>query len=292
MKYQAYPSGEMLLAIFKYKYSLSILQEENWYHIPVAHQPKGWPFKWLCFYQGKAFEKNAYRVEYYGEVDSYDVVPYRKLFPNKIESEKSDWPYYRVRLKELKQREEPIPSFRPRRLLFVPTTLEKFHSAEQINDLFNESPLEDMLWVELKKLGVKAERQWILSVEKRNYYLDFALFCNEGFIDVETDGDSWHIRKDHAVRDNVRNNAMVPMGWDVLRFNGYQIHEEMQSYCVHEIQKSINQLGGLSDEGLVPRKFFQEDGKTVQQLSLFEGKAEYKTKALYSGAEGYYSARQ
>ena len=277
----------MLLVYFKYKYSLTILQDEGWYHIPVAAAPKNWPFQWLCFYQGKAFqdEKKAYCVEYYGEIESYDTVPYRELFPNRIESEKSEWPYYRVRLKEPKQLPEPIVSHRPRRLTFVPTTLEKFHTATQINDLFNDSPLEDLLWKELKGLDMKAERQWVLPVEKRNYYLDFALFCITGFIDVETDGDTWHIRKDRARLDNIRNNAMAHMGWKVLRFNGQQICEEMQGYCIQEVEKTINTLGGLSDNGLVPRVFYQQGNQTIQQLSLFEKSAAYNYNKLYSGAE-------
>jgi very-short-patch-repair endonuclease len=278
--------GEMLLAIFKYKYSLTKLKDEGWYHIPVSHAPKSFKSaKWLCFYQGKAFAPEAYRVQYYGEIDNYQIVPYRELFPNRFESKKSDWLYYKVFLKEVKRRPEPILSFRPRRLSFVPTTLERFESATQINDLFNDSPLEDLLWLELKSLEIKAERQWLLPVKKKYYYLDFAIFCNSGFIDVEADGDFWHLRKDRIAKDNIRNNAMVPMGWDVLRFNGLQIHEEMQSYCVPEINKSINKLDGLSDDGLVPRVFFQENGQTIQQLSLFENSAVYKTKKLYSGAE-------
>lgn len=280
-------NGEMLLAIFKYKYSLTYLQEDNWYHIPVDRTPKTFKSaKWLCFYQGKAFEQEAYRVQYYGEIDGVDIVPYRKLFPNRMDSAKSDWLYYKIRLKELKRLPEPILSFRPRRLSFIPTTLEKFHSPNQINDLFNESPLEDLLWKELKKLDIKAERQWLLPVEKRKYYLDFALFCNDGFIDMETDGDYWHIHKDRAAYDNIRNNAMVPMGWDVLRFNGHQIHQEMQSYCIHEIQKSINKLAGLSDEGLVPRVFIKDGDQVIQQLSMFESKGKYKLKSekYYSGA--------
>ena len=137
--------NEMLLAIFKYKYSLTILQEDGWYHIPVDRAPRSFQtVQWLCFYQGKVFGNEAYRVQYYGEIEGYDVVPYHELFPNRFESPKSDWPYYKVRLKELKQRPEPILSFRPRRISFVPTTLAKFEFATQINDLFNDSPLEDL----------------------------------------------------------------------------------------------------------------------------------------------------
>jgi hypothetical protein len=196
MEKSGIPTDEMLLAIFKYKYSLTNLQEVGWYHIPVDRAPRSFlTAQWLCFYQGKIFGDEAYRIQYYGEIADYEVVPYRELFPNRLESVKSDWLYYKVRLKELKRLPLPIPSFRPRRLSFVPTTLEKFESATQINDLFNDSPLENMLWSELKTLDIRAERQWLLPVEEQNYYLDFAIFCNDGFIDVETDGDIWHSQK-------------------------------------------------------------------------------------------------
>ena len=278
--------GEMLLAIFKYKDSLTRLQEGSWYHIPVATAPKSFQSaRWLCFYQGKIFAPEAYRVQYYGEIKDYQVVPYRELFPNRIDSVKSDWQYYKIHLKELKQRPEPILSYRPRLLSFVPTTWEKFDNATQINDLFNDSPLEDLLWRELKNLDIKAERQWLLPVKKQKYYLDFAVFCNKGFIDIEADGDTWHIQKDRAALDNVRNNAMASMGWSVLRFNGHQIRQEMQSYCIQELLTSITKLDDLSDEGLVPRVFYYEGEKTIQQLSLFEKKAEYVTGEMYSGAE-------
>jgi very-short-patch-repair endonuclease len=281
MKNESSQRGEMLLAIFKYKYSLTILQEEGWYHIPVDTAPKTWPPKWLCFYQGKVFGKEAYRIEYYGALEDYEIVPYRDLFPNKIESEKSDWPYYRVRLKELKQRADPIPSFRPRRLSFVPTTWAKFESAEQINDLFDESPLEDLMWKQLKQLNIKAECQWKLTVRDHNYYLDFALFCNTGFIDIETDGDTWHAQRERIDHDNQRDNHLTSIGWRHLRFNGKQLRERMADYCVKEIETTINNLSGLSEEGLVPRIFYQQGNQSVQQLSMFEGKVPYN---LYSGA--------
>jgi len=275
--------GEMLLAIFKYKYQLSILQEMGWYHIPVGRTPKSWPPKWLCFYQGEAFkeENKAYCIEYYGEIESSEIVPYHELFPNLIESEKSNWLYYRVRLKELKQLPQPIPSFRPRRLSFVPTTWVKFESAEQINDLFDESPLEDLIWKELKLLDVKAERQWKLSTEKSDYYLlDFAIFCNKGFIDIETDGDTWHTCKNHIANDNTRNNKLAQKGWQVLRFNGEQLRETIEK-CIRAVRETINILGGLSDDGLVPRTFYQQGNLSIQQLSMFERKASYN---LDSGA--------
>ncbi len=272
--------GEMLLAIFKYPWSLTILQDEGWYHVPVKYAPNTWPPKWMCFYQGKIFEKEAYRVKYYGELESYEAVPYRELFPNQIESEKADLPYYRVRLKELIPLDRPIPSFRPRRLSFIPTTWAKFESAEQINDLFDESPLEDLMWRELKELDVRAERQWEFPIKKKRYFLDFAVFCHQGFIDIETDGDTWHARVDRIPSDNERNNQLAQKGWRILRYNGKQLRTAI-GRCINEVKETINNLKGLSDEGLVPRIFYQQSNQSVQQLSMFEPRVPYH---LDSGA--------
>jgi very-short-patch-repair endonuclease len=85
--------------------------------------------------------------------------------------------------------------------------------------LFDESPLEDLFWYELKKINIPAERQWQIKIETFNYQLDFALFCNTGSLDVETDGDSWHLIRNRVKSDNRRNNNLEALGWHVLRFN-------------------------------------------------------------------------
>ena len=274
--HKADPCGEVLVAILKDKSDFAILQEQGWYRIPVVHAPRRWPPKWLAFYQPKAFKEDAYRVRYYGEVADIQVVQRKELFPNELISAKSEQDYFRVQLKSLEERETPIPSSRPRRLVFVPTTWQKFSLAEQINDLFDDSPLEDRLWVEFKKLKIAAERQLGVQVTQQYYQLDFALFCNQGPVDIETDGDTWHAQKERIPLDNLRDNNLQSTGWHVLRFNGHHINEELGSYCFGKIQETINRLSGLSDEGLVPRVFFTYAGGTAQQLSLFEAAGDYE----------------
>jgi very-short-patch-repair endonuclease len=267
----------MLLALLKYRYSLTILQEEGWYHIPVAKAPLGWPPRWMCFYQGKAFsiDEGAYRVDYYGEVESLEIVAYRQLFPGRFESQKSDLPYYRIRLKELKRLPRRIPSFRPRRLLFVPTTWSKFVAAEQINDLFDDSPLEDLLWLALKKRHIDAERQWQLTASGQTYFLDFAVFCDDGCVDIEADGDTWHSGRERVERDNERGNRLTGMGWHTLRFNGRQIRRKLAEDCLTEIERTITTLGGLATAGSVPRVFYRQGNQSGEQLSLFDNRVEY-----------------
>lgn len=43
--------------------------------------------------------------------------------------------------------------------MFIPTTWEKFVNAVEINDLYDESSLEDQLWAQFKRLEISAERQ-------------------------------------------------------------------------------------------------------------------------------------
>ena len=59
----------------------------------------------------------------------------RELFSNEIESARSGRRYYRLELESLEERVTPIPSTRPRRLVFIPTTWLKFNLAEQINGM-------------------------------------------------------------------------------------------------------------------------------------------------------------
>lgn len=154
--------------------------------------------------------------------------------------------------------------------MFIPTTWRKFNYAELINDLFDDSPLEDRLWNEFKNLKINAERQWWCSIKPNYYALDFAVFCHEGLVNIETDGDTWHSQRERIPLDNQRDNDLATHGWHVLRFNGMQINEQMSTYCLQKIQQTINKLGGLNDEGLVPRKFFSTPRGSGQQLSLFE----------------------
>ena len=272
-----YDRGEVLVAILPNKRDLSILKEQGWYRIPVAKAPRRWPPKWLAFYQPKVFGAEAYAVNYYGRVREIRIVRRRELFPDDPPSRKSNVEYYRVSIDQLIPLDQPIPSLRLRRIVFIPTTLQKLLAATEINDLFDESPLEDRLWAELKRLGITAERQMDSQIGSEYYMLDFALYCQNGRIDIETDGDTWHADPARIPEDNKRNNALEAKGWHVLRFNGQQIRESMAEYCVPKITETINRLGGLSDEGLAPRTFYQTPEGIVQQLTIFDERPEYRT---------------
>lgn len=150
--------GEALVAILNDPAALEILREQGWYRVPVSTAPKRWPPRLLAFYQTKVFGDEAYAVRYYGSVREIREVSRAELFPYETPNPKSGKRYHQVFLDDLRVLPQPIVSRRWRRIVFIPTTLEKFWLAEEINDLFDDSPLENRLWAELKALRADAER--------------------------------------------------------------------------------------------------------------------------------------
>jgi len=264
--------GEVLVAIMNSLLDMVIARDQHWYRIPVHSVEKRlkerWPPQWLAFYQTKIFGDEAYAVNYYARVLGIRTAFRWELFPEQPKDERGLQRYYQLLLSLLQRLPQPIGSPRWRRIVFIPTTWEKFMNAAEVNDLYDESPLEDRLWVEFKRLKISAERQEFVQIEKRLYALDFALYCASGKVDVETDGDTWHADPERIPLDNLRDNDLETTGWRILRFNTHQIREEMAEYCLPTIVKNINRLGGLEDQGIVPRKVDLEMPSGWQQLTL------------------------
>jgi len=264
--------GEVLVAIMNNQRDLAAAREEHWYRIPVSSAKKWlsecWPPEWLALYQTKVFQNEAHAVTYYARVRTIRQVARWQLFPDQTRDAKSMQRYYQLLLDPLQRLPAPIYSRRLRRIVFIPTTWQKFTSAVEINDLFHGSPLEDRLWAVFKQLRILAERQEFLVIESRYYALDFAIYCAKGKIDVETDGDTWHANPEKAAIDNRRDNALKMLGWFVLRFTTRQVMEELMDYCLPTVITTINTLKGVDEGGVLPRKIDLQGG--VIQRGLFD----------------------
>lgn len=264
--------GEVLVAIINKKLDFTILREQLWYRVPVSSVKKWlkekWHPKWLAFYQTSALETEKHAISYFGEVSEIRKIKRQELFPNQPLDEKSDKYYYQVFLKSIQKLPKPIYSRRYRRIIFIPTTWEKFVNAIEINDLYDESSLEDKLWAEFKRHKIQAERQEFVIAKGNDYALDFAIYCANGKIDVETDGDFWHSNPEKAEQDNLRDNDLKMEGWQVLRFNTKQIQEQSETYCVSTVSETINKLGGVDEGKIISRKINLDSDS--YQPSLFD----------------------
>ena len=142
-----------------------------------------------------------------------------------------------------------------RRIVHISTSREKLFTAKEINDLYDTSPLEEKMYLEMKKRKIEAERQFYVKVGGQFYCLDFGIFCKKGNINVECDGERYHILQDALTRDRKRNNRLTSYGWQVLRFLGKEINNNLRG-CFEIIERTIGNLGGLTKLSELQREIY------------------------------------
>jgi very-short-patch-repair endonuclease len=222
-----------------------LLETQRWYRIPVRSAPEGLDsLRYLAFYQTRAFGIEKYSVICYAEVLGIRNCTRRELLPDEPDHRRADERYYRLELGPLQRLPRPIPSRRWRRIVFIPTSLERLLAAQEINDLFLTSPIEDRLYSALREAGLSAERQYLVRESGTGHLLDLALFCRDGMLNIECDGARWHDTPQARMRDRSRDNELTADGWRILRFSGSEINRTPQN-CLRTVRRAVRRLGGL-----------------------------------------------
>jgi len=262
---------DVLIALMNNRSDFRIAQENRWYRIPVKSAPENVrdrSLRYLAFYHTKIFGDQAFSVRWYGEVHRVTVVQRRELFPNLEGDPKAEREYYKIEFRELRLLPEPIISRRLRRILFISTTFVRFQQAKEINDVFHESPIEEIFWEALRAEQIEAERQYMVGTGSQFFYLDFALFCRERNLDIECNGDEYHSKLEDVKRDKKRNNLLESLGWAVLRFTTDDLRHHLGD-VLKQTKATVNRYGGLqcaNDPGAFRRLVVEPS----QQISLFE----------------------
>lgn len=77
------------------------------------------------------------------------------------------------------------------------------------------------------------------GVEK--YVLDFALFAGDRKLNIEIDGERYHRNWDGELcrRDQIRNQRLIELGWDVMRFWVYQIRDDLP-WCLERVKSWLD----------------------------------------------------
>lgn len=221
-----------------------LLLRERWYRVPVRTAPDRLAeFRHFAFYQASAFGPEKWAVNYRAEVRGIRRVRRIELLPDELGHPRAEHDYFRVDVGELQPLPRPIPSRRLRRIVFIPTSLERLLSATEVNDLFRTSPIEDILYLALRKEGLEPERQFFVREDGVGSLLDLTLFCRDGDLNIECDGDRWHLGRGRAGADRARDNRLTAAGWRILRFSGDEIRERTPD-CVERIVRAVRRLGG------------------------------------------------
>ena len=103
----------------------------------------------------------------------------------------------------------------------------------------NDAPVEASEWEHilqkaLSDAGIPVTAQY--HVDK--YYLDLALFYNGKKLDIEVDGAMYHQAwtGELCYDDQLRNQALMREGWDVMRFWVQQVRDKLP-WCIEQVQK-------------------------------------------------------
>jgi very-short-patch-repair endonuclease len=241
--------NDVLVAIMNSKSDFIIAHTQNWYRIPVKSAPlivKNHHIRFIAFYHTSVFEKEKFSIKWFAKVKQITVVKRKELLPDVKYDPKAENEYYKIEFEPLCELPKEIISIRHRRLLFVPTTIEKLLSAREINYLFNDSPLEDIMWARFMEYQINAERQFYFPIKNITYFLDFAIFCKIRNINVECDGDKFHTGKKDIQSDKSRSNMLESYGWSVLRFTTHDIIWNLNE-TLDIVNDTINNYGGIQD---------------------------------------------
>jgi very-short-patch-repair endonuclease len=242
----------VLIALLPEKSDWYIANTEKWYRIrtDTKNLPiniKDGSSEYIAFYHNSKFDEELkWKVVKYARIKRILVVKRADLFPNEPQNSKKAYrSYYKIEFDELLDLHQPFIAREQRRILFVPTSEDKFFSgSSNFNTLFHNSPLEDNMVRIMEAMDVHFEREWMEYVDtKKHYYLDFAIWCEKGEIDIECDGDEFHMNNSAVHRDKTRNNELESYGWKVLRYTTKHFMEEKE-HIEKTVYNTIKELGG------------------------------------------------
>jgi very-short-patch-repair endonuclease len=96
------------------------------------------------------------------------------------------------------------------------------------------SQWEHFLYRRLYRAGIRPIPQY--QVEK--YWLDFAVIMGDRRLNIEIDGERYHRNWDGELcrRDQIRNQRLMELGWDIMRFWVYQVRDDIET-CVTRVQR-------------------------------------------------------
>lgn len=96
------------------------------------------------------------------------------------------------------------------------------------------SEWEHVFYGALYQTGIQPIPQY--PVEK--YLLDFAIIYRNRRLNIEIDGERYHRNWDGELcrRDQIRNQRLMELGWDVMRFWVYQVRDDLDN-CINRVRQ-------------------------------------------------------
>ena len=228
---------QVLIGVVRCKKDLDIILKEHWYRVPLGRCPVQ-KFAYLAFYDTSRLGKEGKAIQYYAKVKGVSEVRRVELLPSELEHPRAEEIYRVYQLGRIQRTLQRIENRSRRRISFGFATLQKLLSSEEISQLFDIPPLEDIMAKELERRKIMAYREYPLRLGRMHRYrLDFALIGAQK-IAVECDNEKWHSRAAQRRKDRIRDNILRKKGWTVLRFGSQEVLKSV-SACVDKIEEIL-----------------------------------------------------
>jgi len=141
------------------------------------------------------------------------------------------------------------------------------------------SEWEKILYTALYDVGIKTIPQY--SIEK--YLLDLAFIKGKRCLDIEVDGEKYHRNwnGEYCYRDQLRNQRMYELGWDVLRFWVFEVRDDLD-HCIERVKdwieknkdKESDSTSIITDDVQLPKS---GSDKQLQPKKLENNKSEFSS---------------
>jgi hypothetical protein len=257
---------DVLVALLPEPRDLELARDRAWYRVrsrQLLERVRGGPrqFTDLAFYQPDSFGPERRCVRYHAPILGISHARRMDLMPEEPNHPRADQWYVRFDLGPIEELPRPVPSARGRRILFIATNWQRIASADDINDLFLGTPIEEAIYRRLRSAGMLPEREYHVEVadparprRRRHYFLDLAVFCQQRDLDIECDGDTWHTGPEKIPADIERHNLLEANRWHVMHFTTTQLMQRLDD-TVSVVREAVNSYGGIVQPDLVVRRF-------------------------------------
>jgi hypothetical protein len=249
-KDRALPGEEdprVLVAVMNHAHALEIARTEGWYRIPVRRAPPRIGADYLAFYQTAAFgPEERWKINYFAPIRRYRTVRRCDMLPQEADHPRAEDKYYKIEIGPLESLPHPVPSRRLRRVTFIPTTLKRLFAAEEINDLWLGTKIEDQLWQSFKEQGIPAERHVNVREEDEAYQVDFALYCEAGRVAILCDSGDFGNLPLVKESPTVADYDLTSAGWTALRLKPGPSPTWLEE-TLADIQNVVGKLGGPAE---------------------------------------------
>lgn len=233
---------QVLVGIVPRVSDFEIAHRQRWYRIPCSLVSEWITPGHVAFYFGQAFGGEAGTIRYYAPVLHADVVKRLDLFPGQPRHPRAHLDYIRLHLHTPQERLEPITSRRPRRIVLLPTTWERFMTATDLNDLYQGDPEEEMLYGRIVEDGLKPERAYYVRGANAYYFTDYAIHCRKRNVQVDLEQSAADNRGSRLLV--ARAEGIEPAdGWSALRLSRYDITRRTED-SVRRIRQLVDSSGG------------------------------------------------